>query len=66
MKTNKATKISKGEYQYRGFKVYFFGYYEPEHRVVWEGIDEETGEGVARGYTKREVMREIDYFLDRI
>ena len=61
----KSKKVNKGEYLYRGFKVYCFGYYEPEHRTVWEGIDEISGEGVARGYTKREVISEIDYFMDR-
>jgi hypothetical protein len=60
-----AKRISKGEYEYRGFIVRCFGYYHPEQRVVWEGVDESTGEGVARGYTKREAMGEIDYFLDR-
>jgi len=63
---NRAKKINKGEYLYRGFKIQYFGYYEPEHRVVWEGIDESTGDGVARGFTKKEVMREIDYNLDRV
>jgi hypothetical protein len=63
--TERATKISKGEYLYRGFRVYCFGYYEPEHRVVWEAVEESTGDGVAHGYSKRAVMNEIDYFMDR-
>lgn len=59
-----AKKISSGEYVYRGFRIHNCGYYEPEHKVIWEGIDEETGEGIARGFSKRQVMREIDYSLD--
>ncbi len=47
-----ATKISKGEYIYRGYRIYCFGYYEPEHRVVWEAVDPETGDGVAYGFTR--------------
>lgn len=61
----KATRISKGKYMYRGFKVQRFGYYEPEQRVVWEGIDESTGDSVAIGYIKRQVMGEIDYFMNK-
>jgi len=61
----RAKRIAKGEYMYKGYKIRFFGYYEPEHRVVWEAIDESTSEGVAHGFTKKECMREIDYFTDR-
>jgi hypothetical protein len=65
VKVFKAIKISKGKYLYRGYKIHFFGYYEPEHRVVWEGIDNE-GDAIAHGFTKRVVMREIDYFMDGV
>ena len=61
----RATKIESGEYIYRGFKIYRIGYYEPEKRVVWEGVDESTQEGITRGYTKKDVMNEIDYFLEQ-
>ena len=60
----RAKRISKGEYIYRGFRVYCFGYYEPEHHVVWEAVDS-MGDGVAHGLSKRSVMRGIDYFMDR-
>lgn len=61
----RAKRISKGEYIYRGFRVYCFGYYEPEHHVVWEAVDESTGDGVAHGLSKKSVMRGIDYFMDK-
>lgn len=57
-------KIKKGEYEYRGFLVICFGYYEPKKRIVWEGINRITGNEIAKGFTKKEIMREIDYFID--
>lgn len=60
----RAKKIKSGEYYYRGYKIYCLGYYEPDQKIVWEGLDEATGEGVAHGFTKKSVMVEIDYFLD--
>lgn len=44
------------KYKFRGCEVYSIGYYEPEHRVVWEAVDEKTHEAVAHGYSMREVM----------
>ncbi len=41
METNKkkhrCKKIRKGVYEYRGVTIECLGYYEPDHRVVWEG-----------------------------
>ena len=34
MSTYKAKRISKGHYEYRGFKINCVGYYPPECRVV--------------------------------
>jgi hypothetical protein len=59
-----AKRIRKGEYKYRGYKILCHGYYEPEQRVVWEGIDEDTGGAVAHGYTKKDIMIAIDNFSD--
>jgi hypothetical protein len=58
-------KISRGEYNYRGFVVQCCGYYFPDHKVVWEAYDPETEEGVARGFSKKEVLVEIDSFMDK-
>jgi hypothetical protein len=63
LRIGKATKVNKGKYMYKGFEVNCFGYYEPEHRVVWEGVDKNIGKGIARGYTKSEVMSEIDCYM---
>jgi hypothetical protein len=58
-----AHKISKGQYQYRGFDVVRLGYYPPERHTVWEASDPLTGAVVAHGYTKRECLARIDEFL---
>ena len=62
---NATKKIARGEYEYRGYLIRRLGYYHPEKRVAWEGIDK-NGDGIARGFTKREIVREIDYMIDRI
>lgn len=59
----KAKKIEKGEYYYRGYRVYCLGYFEPDQRVAWEALDENTGDAIAHGFTKKDVMIKIDYFL---
>jgi len=59
-----ATKIRSGKYLYRGYVVSNLGYYQPEQKVVWEAHDESTGEAVAHGYTKKEVLLAIDGFLE--
>ena len=58
-----ATKISAGQYKYKGFIINCLGYYEPEHRTCWEAVDRE-GNGFGHAYTKWEVMRNIDYELE--
>ena len=58
-----ATKVSPGQYIYRGFPVVCVGYYHPEHRVCWEATDEH-GCGFAHGFSLREVKSLIDNELD--
>ena len=53
-------KIRKGSYIYRGYYIECLGYYEPEHRIVWEAVDEH-GNGFAHSYSLKDVIREIDY-----
>ena len=63
MSKYKAKRISAGHYIYRGFQVISVGYYEPEHRVCWEAVDEH-GCGFAHSYSLRDTKNEIDYELD--
>lgn len=53
-------KIRKGSYIYRGYYIECLGYYEPEHHIVWEAVDE-NGNGFAHSYSLKDVKREIDY-----
>lgn len=59
----KATKIGRGHYRYRGFDIICVGYYNPEHRVCWECVDE-NGQGFGHGYTLKECKTWIDIELE--
>ena len=68
MKTNSKKKysckrISSWHYLYRGFEIICVGYYNPEHRVCWEAVDE-FGCGFAHSYTLKETKKWVDYELD--
>lgn len=62
-KTYKAKRIRAGKYIYRGYEIYCCGYYPPEHRVVWEAVDED-GCGFAHDYTLKGVKIFIDQSID--
>ena len=34
-----AVKISKGIYEYKGYRISNCGYYEPDHCIWWEAVD---------------------------
>ena len=38
-----AVKISKGIYEYKGYRISNCGYYEPDHCIWWEAVDMKTG-----------------------
>jgi len=57
---DRAKKIQAGEYLYGKYLLRSQGYYEPERRVCWEAIHVETGSSDYRGYTKKELIRQID------
>lgn len=65
MKKHKAKRLSKGLYLYRGFQIECVGYYQPEHRVCWEAVEENGINGWAHHYTLKDVKREIDDELDK-
>ena len=56
----RAKRVGNGHYFYRGYDVYSVGYFEPEHHVVWEAVDPETGCADYRGYSLRDVKQAID------
>lgn len=63
MSEHKAKRLSKGHYLYRGFEIICVGYYEPEHRIAWEAVDE-NGCGFAHSFSLKDTKAEIDYELD--
>lgn len=38
-----ATKISKGIYEYKGYRISNCGYHHPDHCIWWEAVDVKTG-----------------------
>ena len=65
MSSYKAKRISKGHYEYRGYKIICIGYYHPEHRIVWECVDE-NGNGFGHDYSLNGCKFWIDEELKRI
>lgn len=55
-------KIRSGKYLYKGFILTRIGYYPPDKKVVWEAVDPKTGEGVAHGFSRKELKYSIDNF----
>lgn len=55
-----ATKISKGIYKYKGYRISNYGYYEPDHCVWWEAVDMQTGCADYHATTKKFLMEQID------
>lgn len=62
---NRPVKIKSGEYLYKGYRIVCIGYYEPEHRIVWEAENLETGCGDFHAYTKREIIDFIDEYFNQ-
>lgn len=56
-------RVSRGKYLYNGYSVYSIGYYPPDQRVVWEGMNLQTGEADYHGYSKKEIKEYIDQDL---
>lgn len=67
MKRNKqaAKRIDSGKYLYRGFELYFHGWYPPDKCVWWEAVEIADGCAAFRAHTKRHLMELIDEDLDK-
>lgn len=63
MTEHKCKKIKKGVYEYRGYRLYNVGYYNPEHRVVWEAVSIDTLNGDFHHFSKRQLIALIDKYL---
>ena len=55
-----ATKISKGVYEYKGYRISKCGYHEPDHCVWWEAVKQSTGCADYHATTKKEIISMID------
>ncbi len=60
-----AKRISKGHYEYRGYRIQSVGYYPPEHRECWECIDHD-GSGFGHSFSKKDCMLEIDDEIEKL
>lgn len=54
------TKISKGIYSYKGYRISNCGYHHPDHCIWWEAVNENTGCADYHATTKNEIIRMID------
>lgn len=54
-----AVKISKGIYEYKGYRISNCGYYEPDHCIWWEAVDMKTGCADYHATTKKFLMEQI-------
>jgi hypothetical protein len=61
--THKTKRIRAGMYMYRGYMIHCCGYHSPDHKVVWEAIDEYGG-GFAHHYSLKGVKKLIDQSLN--
>jgi hypothetical protein len=64
MSIYKAKRISKGNYEYRGYWIHCCGYYPPEQRVVWECIDKD-GSGFGHDYSLKACKLWVDEELKK-
>ncbi len=60
----KSKKLSKGNYEYRGYRLHNHGYYEADHCIWWEAVNLKTGCADYHAHTKWELMRYIDEEID--
>ena len=61
-----AVKISKGIYEYKGYRISNCGYYEPDHCIWWQAINIETRCADYSCHTKRELIEKIDEYESRM
>lgn len=61
-----AIKISKGIYEYKGYRISNCGYHEPDHCIWWEAVDMKTGCADYHVTTKKFLMKQIDDDLKKI
>ncbi|MCX4355871.1 MAG: hypothetical protein OSJ43_06555 [Oscillospiraceae bacterium] len=58
----KTKKIRRGLYKYKGYELRRFGYHQPDHCVLWEGVNIETRNADFHARTKRQLVLLIDEY----
>ena len=56
----RAIKISKGLYEYKGYRISNCGCHEPGHCIWWKAVDMKTGCADYHATTKKFLMEQID------
>lgn len=54
------TKISKGIYEYKGYRISNCAYHQPDHCVWWEAVNLQTGCADYHANTKKGLVELID------
>lgn len=57
---NKAKKLSKGIYEYKGYRISNCGYHCSDHCVWWEAVNKSIGNADYNAHTKKDLMKMID------
>lgn len=50
------SRISRGVYEYKGYRISNCGYHHPDHCIWWEAVNIETGWADYHATTKREII----------
>lgn len=61
----RAKRITRGQYLYRGFKIYCVGYLSSDGRYGWEAIDHD-GSSFAQSFSLSETKMLVDEEIDKM
>lgn len=56
----KTKKLSRGIYEYKGYRISNCGYHQPDHCIWWEAVNLQTGCADYHSHTKKEIIVMID------
>lgn len=56
----KMKKIKRGTYEYKECRIINCGYHQPDHSVIWEASDIESGNVRFHAKTRKEIIKMVD------
>lgn len=59
---NVTKKVKRGVYEYKGYRLCYFGYHRPDHCVWWEAVNIETQCTDFHATTKKGLIAMIDKY----